>query len=70
LAREDIEAGITQNINAYAQYGLMVRITVDIILPITVLPDMIRLCLAHGKHVLSEKPVAPTTSEGKVHLVT
>lgn len=38
---------------------------VIIALPITVQPDIIRQCLAAGKHVLSEKPVAPSVAEGE-----
>lgn len=37
---------------------------VIIALPITVQPDIIRKALAHRKHVLSEKPIAPSVSEG------
>lgn len=37
---------------------------VIIALPITTQPDVIRRAWEHGKHVLSEKPVAPTVAEG------
>ncbi|GJJ14657.1 hypothetical protein Clacol_008923 [Clathrus columnatus] len=37
---------------------------VIIALPITVQPDIIKKALAHGKHVLSEKPIAPSVAEG------
>ena len=37
---------------------------VAIALPITVQPSIIRKCLAAGKHVLSEKPVAPDVAGG------
>jgi len=39
--------------------------TCDIALPINMLPSAIQLCLSHGKHVLSEKPIAPTVQMGK-----
>jgi len=38
---------------------------VIILLPITVQPAIILKCLKAGKHVLSEKPVAPSVSEGR-----
>jgi predicted dehydrogenase len=41
---------------------------VDIILPIPLLPAMIERCLAAGKHVISEKPIAPTVAEGQALL--
>jgi predicted dehydrogenase len=37
---------------------------VIIVLPIQLLPSTVLKCLQAGKHVLSEKPVAPTVSEG------
>lgn len=37
---------------------------VIIALPITVQPSIVRKCLAAGKHVLSEKPVAPDVASG------
>ncbi|KIJ28562.1 hypothetical protein M422DRAFT_189558, partial [Sphaerobolus stellatus SS14] len=48
--------------------ALLAREDIDaviIALPITVQPDVIRQCLAAGKHVLSEKPVAPSVKEGE-----
>lgn len=33
---------------------------VDILLPISLLPDVVEQALAAGKHVISEKPIAPT----------
>ncbi|RMG86574.1 MAG: gfo/Idh/MocA family oxidoreductase [Chloroflexi bacterium] len=38
---------------------------VDIVLPIALLPDAVIKALAAGKHVISEKPVAPTVAAGK-----
>ena len=37
---------------------------VIIALPIMVQPEVIRICLVHGKHVLSEKPIAPSVQVG------
>lgn len=47
--------------------ALLQRPDVDaaiIALPIMVQPDVIRSALSHGKHVLSEKPMAPSVAEG------
>lgn len=38
---------------------------VDILLPIDVMPDFIRLALQAGKHVISEKPIAPDLATGR-----
>jgi predicted dehydrogenase len=38
---------------------------VDIALPISLMPDAVRQALAAGKHVISEKPIAPTLAAGK-----
>jgi len=38
---------------------------VDILLPITLMPDVIEQALAAGKHVMSEKPIAPTVARGR-----
>ncbi len=38
---------------------------VDIVLPIAALPDAILRSLQAGKHVLSEKPIAPTVAAGE-----
>lgn len=38
---------------------------VDIVLPIAQLPAAVEMALAAGKHVISEKPVAPTVAEGR-----
>ena len=35
---------------------------VDIVLPIHVIPNVVELALAAGKHVISEKPLAPDTA--------
>jgi len=41
---------------------------VDITLPIPLLPDAVRLALAAGKHVISEKPIAPDVMGGRALL--
>ncbi len=41
---------------------------VDILLPIAVAPDAIRRGLASGKHVISEKPIAPATATARLLL--
>ena len=33
---------------------------VNVVLPIRVMPDVVMAALAAGKHVISEKPIAPT----------
>ncbi len=38
---------------------------VDIVLPIHVMPDVVRKALASGKHVISEKPIAPDVASGR-----
>lgn len=38
---------------------------VDLVLPIDLLLQHIEIALRHGKHVLSEKPVAPSVQEGQ-----
>lgn len=38
---------------------------VDILLPIPVMPDVVGQALAAGKHVISEKPIAPTVEQGR-----
>lgn len=38
---------------------------VDIVVPINALPDITEQALDAGKHVISEKPVAPTVARGK-----
>jgi len=38
---------------------------VDIVMPILLLPKCIELCFKYGKHVISEKPIAPTIQEGR-----
>jgi predicted dehydrogenase len=38
---------------------------VDIVLPIPLLADAVRQALAAGKHVISEKPIAPTCAEAE-----
>ncbi|KAF8581203.1 oxidoreductase family protein [Ramaria rubella] len=56
------KGGADGNLNA-----LLARPDIDAVivaLPITVQPDIIRAAWAHGKHVLSEKPVAPSVAEG------
>ena len=37
---------------------------VDLVLPIEVMPDAIKLFLSAGKHVISEKPCAPSVASG------
>lgn len=43
---------------------------VDLALPIGVLPEVVKKALAAGKHVISEKPVAPTVAVGRDLLAT
>lgn len=38
---------------------------VDLVLPIHIMPDVIRKALAAGKHVISEKPAAPDLATGQ-----
>lgn len=41
---------------------------VDILLPIELMPEIVEKALLAGKHVLSEKPVAPTVERGRALL--
>jgi predicted dehydrogenase len=41
---------------------------VDIVLPIAAMPAIVAQALAAGKHVLSEKPIAPTVAAGRALL--
>ncbi len=43
---------------------------VDLVLPIHVLPEAIEMALAAGKHVISEKPMAPDVATGRRLLAT
>ena len=43
---------------------------VDIVLPIPILPEAVAMALAAGKHVISEKPVAPDVATGRRLLAT
>jgi predicted dehydrogenase len=48
--------------------ALLARADIDavlLLLPITALPDAIRRALAAGKHLLSEKPIAPTVAQAR-----
>jgi predicted dehydrogenase len=38
---------------------------VDIVLPIDVMPDVVAMALQAGKHVVSEKPIAPDVATGR-----
>ena len=38
---------------------------VDIVLPISIQPEIVAKALAAGKHVISEKPVAPSVADGQ-----
>ncbi|MBN2471582.1 MAG: Gfo/Idh/MocA family oxidoreductase [Anaerolineae bacterium] len=38
---------------------------VDVVLPIGLMPEVVERALAAGKHVISEKPAAPTVAEGQ-----
>src|SRR5690606_26774134 len=41
---------------------------IDVVVTINLLPDFVEKALASGKHVISEKPVAPTVERGKALL--
>ena len=41
---------------------------IDVVVPINALPDITEKALQAGKHVISEKPVAPTVARGKALL--
>ncbi len=41
---------------------------VDVALPIPVMPGVVARCLAAGKHVISEKPIAPDVAQGQALL--
>lgn len=38
---------------------------VDVVLPIPMLPDVVQMALEAGKHVVSEKPIAPTSGRAR-----
>lgn len=41
----------------------------NIVLPIQIMPEIVEKALRSGKHVISEKPIAPTVAQGK-HLLS
>ncbi len=66
---EKLQALLTHPVEIYTDLDLMLQRSdveaVDLILPIEQLPEGVEKALAAGKHVISEKPVAPDVAIGR-----
>lgn len=69
---EDIAALLPHRVSVFTDIDAMLADdgidAVDVALPIPLLPDAVRRVLAAGKHVISEKPIAPTVAEAEALL--
>lgn len=66
---ETVAESIPYDVDIYTDIGALLADrsieAVDIVLPIKMLPEVVTQALAAGKHVFSEKPIAPTVAEAK-----
>ncbi|MBX2997867.1 MAG: Gfo/Idh/MocA family oxidoreductase [Caldilineaceae bacterium] len=64
-----VAAMLPHPVDLYTDAGMLLARAdveaVDIVLPIPMLVDAVRQALAAGKHVISEKPIAPTCAEAE-----
>ncbi len=66
---ETVAESIPYDVDIYTDIGALLADgsieAVDIVLPISMLPEVVTQALAAGKHVFSEKPIAPTVADAK-----
>ncbi len=71
---ETVAETIPYDVDIYTDIGALLANgsieAVDVVLPISMLPGVVSRALAAGKHVFSEKPIAPTVGEAQALIAT